>query len=111
MKSLADMWEFGKQRFKSSVSLVVLIGMLSISLFLCVFIRTANLQSLEETYLLGTDSYRFLRQADLIVSQGHLPEVDTQRWQLEGRDLSTSLTFFPMSLPTPIVFCIGFFRT
>lgn len=105
------MWEFGKQRFKSSVSLVVLIGMLSISLFLSIFIRTANLQSLEETYLLGTDSYRFLRQADLIISQGHLPEVDTQRWQLEGRDLSTSLNFFSYVLAYTYRFLHWVFRT
>ena len=94
MKNFTDMWKFGKQWFKPSVSQVVLIGMLSCSLFLCVFIRTANHPHLEDTYLLGTDSYRFLRQADLIVSQGHLPDIDTQRWQLEGRDLSTSLNLF-----------------
>ncbi len=78
--------------------------MLSISLYLCVFIRTENLPHLDETYLLGTDSYRFLRQADLIVSQGHLPEVDTQRWQLEGRDLSTSLNLFSYVL----AYCYNF---
>ncbi len=88
------MRKFSKHRFKPSILLVVLTIMLSTSLFLCVFIRTANYSRIEETYLLGTDSYRFLRQADLIVSQGHLPEVDTQRWQLEGRDLSTSPTLF-----------------
>ncbi len=88
------MRKLSKHRFKPSILLVVLTIMLSTSLFLCVFIRTANYPRLEETYLLGTDSYRFLRQADLIVSQGHLPEVDTQRWQLEGRDLSTSPTLF-----------------
>lgn len=94
MKYVTDMWTFGKQWYKPSVSTVVLIGLLSCSLFLCVFIRTANRPHLEDTFLLGTDSYRFLRQADLIVSQGHLPEIDKQRWQLEGRDLSTSLNFF-----------------
>ena len=94
MKDFADMWEFGKQRFKPSILLVVLISMLSSSLFLCVFIRTANIRHMEDEYLLGTDSYHFLRQADMIVSQGQLPEVDTQRWQPEGRDLSTSLNFF-----------------
>lgn len=94
MKNFSDMWMSGKMRFKPSVLLIVLVSLLSSSLFLCVFIRTTNLPHLEETYLLGTDSYRFLRQADLIVSQGHLPDVDAQRWQLEGRDLSTSLNLF-----------------
>ena len=88
------MWETGKKRFQPFILSVVLVCLLSSSLLLCVFIRATNLPRLEETYLLGTDSYRFLRQADLIVSQGHLPEVDTQRWQLEGRDLSTSLNLF-----------------
>ena len=68
------MWESGKKRFQPFTLSVVLVCLLSSSLFLCVFIRTSNLPHLKETYLLGTDSYRFLRQADLIVSQGHLPE-------------------------------------
>lgn len=94
MKNFASMWKFSKQQFKPSVLFVVLIGILSSSLFLCVFIRTANYPHLEETHLLGTDSYRFLRQANIIVSQGRLPKIDDQRWQLEGRDLSTSLNLF-----------------
>ena len=109
MKILADMSTFGKQLFKSSVLPIVLIGMLSISLFLCVFIRTENLPHLDETYLLGTDSYRFLRQADLIVSQGHLPKIDIQRWQLEGRDLSTSLNLFSYVLAYSYNFLHRFF--
>ncbi len=88
------MRHFSKYWFKPSVSSVVILGLLSCSLLLCVFIRTANQAHLEDSLLLGTDSYRFLRQADLIVSQGHLPEIDKQRWQLEGRDLSTSLNFY-----------------
>ncbi len=88
------MWMFCQRWIKQSVLSAVLLCLLSSLLLLCVFVRTANLPRLEETYLLGTDSYRFLRQADLIVSQGRLPDLDAQRWQLEGRDLSTSLNLF-----------------
>lgn len=109
MKNFTDMWEFGKQQFNPYISKVVLIGLLCCSLFLSVFIRTANIDHLEDTYLLGTDSYRFLRQADLIVSQGHLPDIDTQRWQLEGRDLSTSLNFFSYVLAYSYRFLNWFF--
>ncbi len=109
MKSLASIWELCQQWFKRSVPLVVLIGLLSSSLLLCVFIRTANYPLLEETYLLGTDSYRFLRQANIIVSQGHLPAIDTQRWQLEGRDLSTSLNLFSYLLAYTYRFLYWFF--
>lgn len=94
MKCLAKIWLFCQRWIKQSVLSVVLICLLSSSLLLYVFVRTANIPHMENEYLLGTDSYHFLRQADLIVSQGHLPEVDTQRWQLEGRDLSASLNLF-----------------
>ncbi len=68
--------------------------LLSTSILLSICIRTANLPQLERKYLLGTDAYHFLRQAELIVSEGHLPNIDTRRWQPEGRDLRTSLNLF-----------------
>ncbi len=94
MKYLAKIWLFCQRWIKQSILSAVLFCILSSSLLLCVFVRTANIPHMEDEYLLGTDSYHFLRQVDLIVSHGQLPEVDTQRWQLEGRDLSTSLNLF-----------------
>ena len=88
------MWIIYQKLCKPIVLPAVIFCMLSSSLLLCVFVRTANIPHMEDEYLIGTDSYHFLRQADMVVSQGHLPEVDTQRWQLVGRDLSTSLNFF-----------------
>ena len=88
------MWTFCHQWIKHLILSAVLFCILCGSLLLGVFVRTANIPHMEDEYLIGTDSYHFLRQADMIVSRGHLPEVDTKRWQLEGRDLSTSLNFF-----------------
>ena len=69
-------------------------GLLGCSLFLAYSIRVSNLPLLEGKYLLGTDSYRFLRQADTIVSEGKLPEVDQMRWSPLGRDFSTDFTLW-----------------
>ena len=76
------------------IACLLTVSLLTVSLFLCVGIRTANLPRLEEKYLLGIDAYHFLRQADIVVSQGSLPEIDTQRWAPEGRSLSSSLNLF-----------------
>lgn len=65
---------------KNVLSQASVIGLLIASLFLAFSIRTSNLPLLEGKYLLGTDSYRFLRQADIIVSEGKLPDVDQMRW-------------------------------
>ena len=84
------------QRFiKKNVLLQVsVIGLLVASLFLSFSIRTSNLPLLEGKYLLGTDSYRFLRQADIIISEGKLPDADQMRWSPLGRDFSTDLTLW-----------------
>lgn len=94
MKDFTIMWITFQKWCKHLVLPGAIFSILSSSLLLCVFVRTANIPHMEDDYLIGTDSYHFLRQANMIVSQGHLPEVDTQRWQLEGRDLSTSPNFF-----------------
>ncbi len=109
MKCLANIWLFCQRWIKQSILSVVLICLLSSSLLLCVFVRTANIPHMEDEYLLGTDSYHFLRQVDMIVSQGQLPEVDTQRWQPEGRDLSTSLNLFSYVLAYTYRFLHRFF--
>ncbi len=109
MKYLAKIWLFCQRWIKQSILSAVLLCMLSSSLLLSVFVRTANIPHMEDAYLLGTDSYHFLRQADMIVSQGHLPAVDTQRWQLEGRDLSTSLNLFSYVLAYTYHFLHWFF--
>ena len=57
MKYFAYMLKFGKKWLKSSMPPILLICMLCSSFFLCIFIRTANLPHLDETYLLGTDSF------------------------------------------------------
>ncbi len=109
MKCLAKIWLFCQRWIKQSVLSAVLLCLLSSSLLLCVFVRTVNIPHMENEYLLGTDSYHFLRQANMIVSQGQLPEVDTQRWQLEGRDLSTSLNLFSYILAYTYRFLHRFF--
>lgn len=68
------------------------------SVILSISIRTLNTPQLEQKYLLGIDSYRFLRQADIITSRGSLPPVDAMRWQPIGRDLSTHLNLFSYAL-------------
>lgn len=84
------------QRFikKNVLSQASVIGLLVASLFLAFSIRTSNLPLLEGKYLLGTDSYRFLRQADIIVSEGKLPDVDQMRWGPLGRDYSSDFTLW-----------------
>ena len=71
-----------------------IIGLLGCSLFLAYSIRVSNLPLLEGKYLIGTDSYRFLRQADVIISEGILPEADQMRWSPLGRDFSTDFTLW-----------------
>ncbi len=92
------MWKFSKLTqqitIKHIVQPVTFTLFLSSSLLLCVSIRIANLPELKGKYLLESDAYRFLRQADIIVSQGHLPPTDPMRWQPAGRDLSTHLNLF-----------------
>ena len=109
MKCHVNMWMFCQQWIKHSVLSAVLLCLLSSSILLCVLVRTANIPHMEDEYLLGTDSYHFLRQANMIVSQGQLPEVDTQRWQPEGRDLSTSLNLFSYVLAYTYRFLHRFF--
>jgi asparagine N-glycosylation enzyme membrane subunit Stt3 len=50
--------------------------------------RVQSVNSLEGKYLLGTDAYRFFRQASVIDQNGKLPKKDMMRWLPEGRDLS-----------------------
>ena len=85
------MWNFVKKQLPYRI---ILPGLLGCSLFFAFSIRTSNVTILESQYLLGTDSYRFLRQADIIASQGKLPERDQMRWNPLGRDLSTHLSLW-----------------
>jgi len=76
----------------------VILLVLAWSLFLSFSIRIQNLPLLQDRYLLGTDAYRFLRQASIITSERKLPRVDKMRWYPVGRDLSTHLNLFSYAM-------------
>lgn len=90
LTSAAPMQKFLKRKVLYQLSII---GLLGGSLFFAYSIRISNLPLLEGKYLLGTDSYRFLRQADIIVSEGKLPDTDKMRWSPLGRDFSVD---FPL---------------
>ncbi len=71
---------------------IVSIFFLGICCVLAICLRFQNLPLLEGKYLLGTDSYRFLWQAETIVEHGRLPERDMTRWLPLGRDLTRQLS-------------------
>ena len=56
------------------------------------FLRIQTLPNLSDGYLLGTDAYRFFRQAELIDQHGSLPDRDMMRWLPFGRDLAQQLS-------------------
>jgi len=87
-----SMWNSIKKKAFYRITILVL---LVCSLLLAFSIRNSNVPILGKKYLLGTDSYRFLRQADIIASYGRLPKIDRMRWNPLGRDLSTILTLWP----------------
>jgi len=68
-------------------------AILVLSFGAAVVVRIQNVERLEGKYFLGTDAYRFFRQADYIVEHGRLPERDMMRWFPDGRDLTTQLSF------------------
>lgn len=72
---------------------IVLFCALTLCLFIAFILRTQNLDSLDEELLLGTDAYRFMRQSQLIIEQGRLPEREMMRWTPIGRDMTTQLSF------------------
>ena len=49
------------------------------SLILGIWLRVPHWNTLADKWVLGTDSVRFVRQAELILEQGSLPERDLQR--------------------------------
>ena len=64
---------------------------LALSVGAAVVVRVQTVERLEGKYLLGTDAYRFFRQADYIVEHGRLPTHDMMRWLPDGRALATHL--------------------
>ena len=72
-------------------------SILLLSIVLCGVIRVANI-SLLEGDVFDPDSARFLRQAKLIVEDGGLPNIDSQRWSPVGVEMDHRLTLFPYVL-------------
>ena len=64
---------------------------LALSVSTAIVVRMQTIERLEGKYLLGTDAYRFFRQADYIVEHGRLPTHDMMRWLPDGRALATHL--------------------
>ncbi|MCD6507435.1 hypothetical protein J7M22_12545 [Candidatus Poribacteria bacterium] len=64
---------------------------LLIPLLISISLRLQSLPSLEERFFIGTDPYRFFRQAQIILQNGKLPLIDRMRWIPPGRDLSKHL--------------------
>lgn len=71
---------------------------LTLTLSLGVLIRTPHLSSLEGTSVLDPDSARYLRQAQVIVEQGHLPSIDSMRHYPIGKSSATQLSVYPYTL-------------
>ncbi|RKU33243.1 hypothetical protein C6499_01820 [Candidatus Poribacteria bacterium] len=63
-----------------------------------VYLRVQNLKLLEERYLVGSDPYRYFRQARLIIEEGKLPDVEMARNFPEGLNLAERSTLFPKLL-------------
>lgn len=59
------------------------------------YLRGQNLKFLDEKYLVGSDPYRYFRQARLVVEEGKLPDVETERNFPEGLNLAERGTLFP----------------
>ena len=64
---------------------------LFIPLLISISLRLQSLPSLEGRFFIGTDPYRFFRQAQIILQSGKLPKVDDMRWIPPGRDFSKHL--------------------
>lgn len=78
-----------KARFLAAIVLCLL---LLLSIRIGVHVRVRNSKILQEKYLLGFDSYRYLREAKQIAQDGHLPERDMMRYVPLGRDLREELS-------------------
>lgn len=63
-----------------------------------IYLRVQNLKRLEEKYLVGSDPYRYFRQARLIVEKGELPDLDKARNFPEGLNLADRSTLLPKLL-------------
>lgn len=74
-----------------------------------VFIRVQNREALGDSYLFGTDSYRYFRQTRQIVETGELPRIDTMRNSPIGIDNTTSTTLYPFLLANAFVVVHTFF--
>ena len=70
---------------------------LSILLF-AFWIRSGILPKIPPGQFIGNDSYFYYEQALTISENGKLPEIDTNRWVPNGRDLSQTLPFYSYAL-------------
>lgn len=78
-------------------------------LLIATYIRLQHLPRLEGKYLLGTDAYRFLRQAEYISEHGRLPKRDMMRWLPIGRDLTRQLSLSSYMIAYLYKFCRLFY--
>lgn len=72
----------GKWLLNKFTSLILLSGFMLYIIAISVFLRVKDVAYLENKYLLDNDSYRALRQSEIIAAAGKLPERDMMRWSL-----------------------------
>ncbi len=75
-----------------------IITILAIVILFACFLRLQNLPLLEGEYLVGTDSYRLLRQSRMILEDGGWPKIDKIRSFPVGADMSLRLPLFPYAI-------------
>ena len=83
--------------------------LLILSLIAGMLVRISNWDSLEGN-VIDPDSARYLRQAEMIIEKGGLPEVDTMRRVPLGINLDERLTIFPYTLAGLFKFFSFFFN-
>lgn len=76
----------------------VAFGLLCILISVAAHIRIAGVESIPRGHFASNDAFLYYSQAQTILDNGKLPEVDTRRWVPTGRDLRQSLNGYAYAL-------------
>jgi len=99
---------FEELKKKYQVNVVYLLFFFGV-LLIATFLRVQSIPQLKGKYLLGTDAYRFLRQAEYLSEHSRLPERDMMRWLPIGRDLTQQLSLSSYVIAYLYKFCRLFY--
>jgi len=94
MPFIAPLLKAGQGVVRSAAWWAVVLGVTAVG----VFVRVQPLPALGSEHLIGTDSYRLVRQAGMILADGALPDRDMDRSAPDGKDLTTEPHVFPAAL-------------